>query len=56
MVQELKFPCFVAAVQFSQLMPVTWCLCTHNEDTDTKMTEKVVIFQLGARVICFLRP
>ena len=55
MVQELKLSCFVAAVQFSQLMPLTWCLCTHNEDTDTKMTEKVVISQLGARVIYFFK-
>ena len=40
LVQELKFPCFVAAVQFSQLMSLTWCLCTHNDDTDTKMYRK----------------
>ena len=57
MAHELKFPCFVAAVQFSQLMSLTWCLCTHNEDTDTKMYRKSRDFSTcRARNLFFLTP
>ena len=56
MVQELKFPCFVAAVQFSQLMPLTWCLCTHNEDTDTKMYRKRRAFSAWRARNLFFKP